>query len=337
MGLSSLLCSVQAWVRSLVLDTPPDRISMSLPKKLSEPAWLALAGALVTYHWYKREFETLVRGLFNKAPDVLAAVNFGETKRIATDQLVRALRLYEHRYQNLVLDALLALSEFDPEFTHLARVNDGHLRIAEAKAAHKAVQSIIEHSELAASREAIQREATETAAREAERQLHKSRLIQLHEQFLRMQQSSDQPQKRGKEFEGFLNALFELWDLNPRAAYSIEHEQVDGAFTFRTDDYILEARWWADPLEPKELNDFKVKVDSKALNTLGLYVSISGFTQGAILKHSGGRTPLILMDGRDLMPILEGYIDLTEVLEKKRRYAAETGTPMHRVWGTGAE
>ena len=308
---------------------------MSPSKKLSEQAWLALAGALTTYHWYKREFETLVRGLFNEAPKVLAAVNFGETKRIATDQLVRALRRHEHRYQHVVIDALAALGGFDPEFSHLAHLNDGHIRIADAKAAHRAVRSVIEHSELAASREAVQREAAETAARESNRRLHESRLNDLHEQFVRMQQSSDNPQSRGKWFEAFLNMLFELWDLNPRASYSIKHEQIDGAFTFRTDDYILEARWWADLLEPKHLNDFKVKVDGKARNTLGLCVSISGFTDGAIEKHSGARTPLILMDGPDLMPILEGYIDLTEVLELKRRHAAETGNPMYRVWGPG--
>ena len=124
---------------------------------------------------------------------------------------------------------------------------------------------------------------------------------------------------------------FELWDLNPRAAYSIEHEQVDGAFTFRTDDYILEARWRADPLQPKDLNDFRAKVDGKARNTLGLCMSISGFTEGATAQHSRSQTPLVLMDGTDLMPILEGRIELTEVLERKRRHAAETGNPMYRV------
>ena len=74
-----------------------------------------------------------------------------------------------------------------------------------------------------------------------------------------------------------------------------------------------------------------MKVNSKARNTLGLYVSISGFTAGAIAKHSHGQTPLILMDGADLVPILEGHIELTEVLERKRRHAAETGNPMYRA------
>ena len=305
---------------------------MSPFRRLSEPAWQALAEALCTYYWYKADFQTLVRAHFVEAPDALAAVNFDDTKRIATGQLVRALRINERKYQSVVIDALVALSEFDPEFRHLARLDDGPARVAEAKAAWDIVRSVTEqYSELVASRESVRLEAEKAAARESARLLHDKQLAELKREFLEMHQSSDEPRRRGIAFEKFLNALFKLWDLNPRAAYSIEHEQIDGAFTFRTDDYILEARWKAEPLQPKDLNDFKVKVDNKARNTLGLYISISGFTEGAITKHSYGQTPLILMDGTDLMPVLEGRIDLAEVLERKRRHAAETGNPMYRA------
>ena len=116
-----------------------------------------------------------------------------------------------------------------------------------------------------------------------------------------------------------------------RATYDLAHDRIDGAFTFRTDDYLLEARWWNKPLEPKELNDFRAKVDGTARNTPGLCVAVAGFTLGAIEMHSRSQSPLILMDGADLMPILEGRIDLDEVLERKRRYAGETGNAMYRA------
>ena len=226
----------------------------------------------------------------------------------------------------------MELGRCDPEFPHLARLDNGPELLAEAKAALRSVQSVIrQHSEVVSQREAVLREAEAARARESERRMHESRLGDLYGQFLRLHGLSDEPHKRGYGFEKLLNELFELWDLNPRAAYSIKHEQIDGAFTLRTDDYILEARWQAEPLQPKDLNDFKVKVDGKARNTLGLCVSTSGFTDGAIAKHSGGQTPLILMDGPDLMPVLEGHIDLVEVLERKRRHAAETGNPMYRA------
>ena len=307
---------------------------MSAVRRLSEQAWLALAEALRTYHWYKAEFETMVRAHFDEAPNALATVSFVETKRVATGQLIQALRLSERKYQPVVIDALVALSRVDPEFPHLARLEDGAVRVAEAKAAYQAVRSVVdEYSELAAARESARREAEEARAREDARRLHDNSLTKLQSQFLEMHGSSADPQARGYAFERFLNALFELWDLYPRAAYSLEHEQIDGAFTFRTDDYILEARWQADPLQPKDLDDFRAKVDRKARNTLGLCMSISGFTKGAIALHSHSQTPLVLMDGTDLMPIVEGRIALTEVLERKRRHAAETGNPMYRASG----
>ena len=305
---------------------------MSLFRRLSEPAWQALTEALSTYYWYKVDFRSFLRARLVEVPEILATVDFNASKRIATGQLVTALRLNERRYQSLVIDTLVALSEFDPEFPHLARLSDGAEHVAKAQAAYEAVRLVTEqYSELAASRESTRREAEERAAGAAERQLHDGRLNELREQFLILHGSSGEPQKRGLAFEKFLNSLFELWDLEPRAAYSIDHEQIDGAFTFRTDDYILEARWCAKPLQPKHLNDFRAKVNGKARNTLGLCISISGFTDGAIEMHSRSQTPLILMDGTDLMPILEGRIDLAEVLERKRRHAAETGNPMYRA------
>ena len=55
---------------------------MSTFRKLSEPAWQALAEALRTYYWYKGDFQTLVRTHFAEAPDAIAAVNFHGTKRL---------------------------------------------------------------------------------------------------------------------------------------------------------------------------------------------------------------------------------------------------------------
>ena len=96
--------------------------------------------------------------------------------------------------------------------------------------------------------------------------------------------------------------------------------------TFRTDDYLLEARWWKEPVEPKLLRDFEGKIRAKAQNVLGLLISINGFSEGARSK-SADQTPLILMDGTDLLAVLESRIELPELLERKWRHAAQTGSP----------
>ena len=132
--------------------------------------------------------QTLVRSRFADEPDALAAVNFGETKRIATGQLIAALRANEQKYQTVAIDALLALGEVDTDFPHLARITDGPKRVSEARAAHKAVRYVIDHSELAASRRSARLEAEKRAVTESVRRLHESKLSQLREEFFTMHQ-----------------------------------------------------------------------------------------------------------------------------------------------------
>ena len=300
-------------------------------KRLSEDAWTALDEALSTFQWFKRPFESMVRAHFASAPELLAQLNFTDPKRVVVGQLVSLLRLRESRYQTLVVDTLVALSQTDSTFGHLARLEDGVLKREHAAHALRAVQRVAQkHSDLVAERERVRREAQQRHAARADVRARVRRLTDLLQDFLEMYKETN-PHARGHALEGFLRELFELWDLNPRAAFNVEHEQIDGAFTLRTDDYLLEAKWWAQPIGPSELNNFKAKVDGKARNTLGLLVAINGFTEGAITLHSRAQTPLVLMDGQDLMPILEGRLDLEEVLNAKRRHAAETGCPMFRV------
>ena len=40
-----------------------------------------------------------------------------------------------------------------------------------------------------------------------------------------------QPQKRGFEFERFLNAMFAAYGLSPRSSFRLVGEQIDGSFT----------------------------------------------------------------------------------------------------------
>lgn len=306
--------------------------SVTTSKRLSEDAWMALEEALGSFQWYKAPFDTMVRSRFAGAPEVVAQLNFSEPKRRVAGQLIAALRVREVKYQGLVIDALVGLAQTDPDFPHLKRLDDGEALREEARRALRQLKRVTDrYSELAAERERLASELEEAEAANAARRSHHLKLVELHQRFMAMHADQD-AQQRGVDFESLLNELFALWDLTPRAAYNLDHEHIDGAFTFRTDDYLLEARWWATPLGPKELNDFKAKVDGKARNTLGLMVAVNGFTEGAIVKHSHSQTPLVLMDAQDLMPVLEGRVGLDEVLHRKRRHAAETGCPMFRAF-----
>lgn len=300
---------------------------MSAAKRLSPAAWDALLEALAVFYWFRRDFEGFLRGELAAYPELLARLDFELPKRQVATALVTTMRSNEVKYQPVAIDLLVRLSEFDSGFGHLARLEEGTPKVAAAKAAHDQLLHVVgQYSEQAKEREQIREEAQRREAEEALHRTHIQVLNELKSEFLEMHAMGDH-HARGKRLELLLNRLFELFDLYPRGAYSIEYEQIDGAFTFQTDDYLLEAKWWDEPLQPKHLNDFKVKIEAKAKHVLGLIVAINGFTSGAVEKHSHG-TPLVLMDGADLFAILDDRIGLVEVLERKRRHAAETGIPM---------
>lgn len=149
-------------------------------------------------------------------------------------------------------------------------------------------------------------------------------LSELRRQFENLTNSKGNPQERGLKFERWLKELLELYDLNPQDPYVASSDQIDGAFAFSTDAYILEAKWLEKPAERKDADIFNAKLQRKNRNTLGLFVSINGFSQG-FKNANRERSLFITMDGMDLMGVLNGYMSLTELLSAKKRHIATTG------------
>ncbi|WP_432078983.1 restriction endonuclease, partial [Streptomyces sp. YPW6] len=209
-------------------------------------------------------------------------------------------------------------------FPNLERQVDGAEKVALAEAAvaelrrwtGKQQEIIKEHEEHAAS---IAESAKQAQAIRAFTEAHED----LKQRFLVMHSATDKHQ-RGRDFEGFINEVFALYDLEPRASYSLEYEQIDGAFSLDTDHYVLEAKWWAERIGRPLLDIFKANIERKGKNTLGLYVSMSGFTSDALDVYAYS-TPFITMDGGDFMAVLEQRIRLDELMRRKKRHASETG------------
>jgi hypothetical protein len=112
--------------------------------------------------------------------------------------------------------------------------------------------------------------------------------------------------------------------MEPRLAYSLEREQIDGSLSFDTDDYIVEARWREEPVSREDADVFAAKVRRKGKNALGLFVSIAGFTKPALDEYSES-TPFICMDGSDVYLALDRRVRLDDMIKSKKRHANETG------------
>jgi restriction endonuclease Mrr len=134
-----------------------------------------------------------------------------------------------------------------------------------------------------------------------------------------------EPQRRGLQFEGFLNELFEAHGLAPRNAFRLAGEQIDGSFKLHPETYLVEAKWHGPRIGFADLMTFSGKVAGKAAWARGLFVSNSGFSAEGLEAFTRGRqTNLICVDGLDLYEVLSRQVSLIEVLEAKARRAAET-------------
>jgi len=132
------------------------------------------------------------------------------------------------------------------------------------------------------------------------------------------------PHKRGYAFEAFLKQAFDSAGLAAREPFRNIGEQIDGSFLLGGEVYLFEAKWQAAMTSAADLHIFHGKLDQKAAWTRGLFVSFNGFTPDGLAAFGTGKR-IICMDGRDIHEALEREIPLKSVLERKTRWAAETG------------
>lgn len=137
-------------------------------------------------------------------------------------------------------------------------------------------------------------------------------------------------QARGYAFEGFLKDLFDAFGLTAQEPFRLRGEQIDGSFQLGSEIYLLEAKWQGQPIGVADLHTFHGKIEQKAAWTRGLFVSNSSFTEDGLVAFGRGKR-VICMDGLDLYEMLDRELPLTQVLERKVRRAAETGSPFVRV------
>jgi hypothetical protein len=142
--------------------------------------------------------------------------------------------------------------------------------------------------------------------------------------------STKDPHARGYAFELWLKSVFDAYGLDARGAFRLLGEQIDGSFQHGSDTYLLEARWRNARTSIGDLHSFHGKLEQKASWSRGLFISIAGFSAEGLEAFGRGKR-LICMDGLDLHEMLDRGLAFDEVLGRKVRRAAETGSPFTSV------
>lgn len=132
-------------------------------------------------------------------------------------------------------------------------------------------------------------------------------------------------QRGGYDFEDWFYRMLDFYEVISRRPYKAQGRQIDGSLTVDGTTYLVETKFRKGQTTPAEIDTLKAKVSAKADNTMGLFVSISGYTNVATKEASGPGTTLLIFDSRHLFHILRGNATFSEVLSRARRHASQTG------------
>lgn len=298
-------------------------------KKIAPAAVVALKEALTNLYWYKADLRGFLASTLSN-PSILGRLDWSDFKRNLVNQVVGFLERNLDQYQDDLLHLMTEVGRVH-DFSHLERLDGGAEKAGAAKAAVEALRKLMgSHDALIAEQQIMDERRHKAHEATLRNNAVREKLEQLNKEYLILSTSRDH-QGRGYQLEKILRELFELFDLDPRASFKIVGEQIDGAFTFESTDYLFEGKWQQQLVVASDLDSLAGKLNRKLDNTLGLFLSINGFSEDGVTAHSSGRRMMLLMDGSDLMAVLEGRINLVQLLLRKRRAASQTGNIYLRI------
>lgn len=224
----------------------------------------------------------------------------------------------------VVFEMARSLSEMST-FPDLRNWEDSAQKIADATKAVSELKRYLraQDEEVRTERE---REATKERARDERTRIQRSlsdkgklqtRLDTLH--------TAVGTQQGGYDFQDWFYDLLDFCEIQNRRPYTSAGRQIDGSLTLDGTTYLLELKFTASQADATDIDSLRSKVDDKADNTMGIMVSISGYSSVAIAQASGRRTALLLLDAMHLYLFLSGTLSFEDVVSRVRRNASQTG------------
>lgn len=315
----------------------PPYLVNNMAKQLSPAGVLALKEALCSVYWYKSELRGFLQHCLS-TPVILARFNWENYKRQIASDVVDFLFANPEAHLGDLTKICYELCRLT-DFSHLQRLEDGAQKVEKARSAVTQLKSLVEpHQDVKKEQDEIKRRQEAAAKKLRENAAVRQKLQAINARYLALIGSAS-AQTRGFQLERVMYEVFELFDLDPKASFKNLGEQIDGAFSLEGTEYLFEAKWQKEPVNKADLAIFTDKVRTKLENTLGIFLSINGFSPDGVAAHQAGGASILLVDGGDLMAILEERIDFVSLLLRKKRHAAQTGQiylSYHQMFATGA-
>lgn len=142
--------------------------------------------------------------------------------------------------------------------------------------------------------------------------------------------------KRGTALEGILNRLFLSHGVLVRESFRVVGrqgegvvEQIDGVIEFDGHVYLVEMKWWSQPLGVGDIAPHLVRVFGRS-GARGLVISSSGYTEPAVstCRDALQQRVCVLATLEEFVLLLEQDESLVSLLREKVRTAITDKTPL---------
>ena len=282
---------------------------------------LAYEAALKSF-WRKESLRKFLRQSF-VAESHLAAWSPDESKRDFLDRTFAALQRSE-KGKAVIAQMAIFLAE-QTTFPDLRNWEDSAAKIQDASKAVAELKALIvrQTEEVRSDRE---REAAKAKARE-ERTLVQQQQTSLSELMLRLNDLAPQmgTAPGGYAFQDWFYDLLAFTEIEHRRPYNTGGRQIDGSVTVDGTTYLIELKFTSNQAGSPDIDVFRGKVESKADNTMGLFVSMAGYSSVAVKEASGKKSTLLLLDASHIYLVLTGSMEYIDVVRRIRRHASQTG------------
>lgn len=277
--------------------------------------------ALLKSYWRRKAFRNVLRRN-GVSESFLAGWAEDESKRLLLDRMIPALERAEKGH--IVIKQLAVHLADQVSFPDLMGWPDEKQMIAAARSAVVALKAYVERErskiEVEAARAAIREEA---ARQRAEIVASQQDLAKLQAQLTELHPHAGTP-AGGYAFEKWFYDFVKFFDIDHRRPYKADERQIDGSVTIEGTTYLVELKFTSNQTGVEDVDSFLAKVNNKADNTMGLFVSMAGYSSVAISQASKPRTPLLLMDASHVFLSLQGLWEFPELVSRLRQHASQT-------------
>jgi hypothetical protein len=292
-----------------------------MPERLPSHFIDLVQDALLKSFWRKNALLKFLRR-HKIAESFLATWQETETKRVFIERLFPKLESDSKGAQ--VIKQMGASLSDQVKFPDLEGWDDAPAKIQSAKEAIGALRHYL-NTQKQSTDDAKTREETRKAAHQRMQETIKKRQsLETLAETLKELSRRIGTAEAGYEFQDWFFDVVDFFEMINRRPYSSGGRQIDGSVTVEGTTYLTELKFTREQAGAPDVDTFLAKVNDKADNTMGIMISMSGYSSTAVEQASGRKTPIILLDHGHVYLVLNGSWTLEEVVSRVRRHASQT-------------